>query len=126
MGRQRPVVYPFNNHRLESVRAADSFMIAEMTMTSAQAWVLVITAIVGGIGTVVGVVVGAIINLRTKKILIHVNSKLTERDQIAADALQRIADLTGKEVDIVKAADALVVLTASKKADTEARTGLSK
>lgn len=101
-------------------------MLAEMTMTSAQAWVLVISAIVGGIGTVVGVVVGAVINLRTKKILVHVNSKLTERDQIAADALQRIADLTHKDVDIVKASDAMIVLAASKKADADARSSIAK
>lgn len=85
-----------------------------------------IVAICAGIVTIIGALTTAVVNLRTKKILIHVNSKLTERDQIAADALQRIADLTGKEVDIVKAADALLVLTASKKADSDARAGMVK
>lgn len=85
-----------------------------------------IVAICAGIVTIIGAVTTAIVNLRTKKILVHVNSKLTERDQIASDALNRIAQLTGKEVDIVKAADAFVVLTASKKADSDARAAIAK
>lgn len=97
-----------------------------MTITSAQAWVFVISAIVGGICTILVAVTTLIINLRTKKILVHVNSKLTERDQIAADALKRIADLTGSEVDIVKADDAMIVLRASKKADADARASVAK
>lgn len=99
-------------------------MVAAMTMGEGQAWVLIIVAIVGGIGTTLGAITTFIVNLRTKKILIHVNSKLTERDQIASDALSKIAALTGKEVDIVKAADALLVLTASKKADSDARSAM--
>lgn len=85
-----------------------------------------IVAICAGVVTIIGAITTAIVNLRTKKILVHVNSKLTERDQIASDALARIAQLTGKEVDIVKAADALLVLTTSKKADVAARASLSK
>lgn len=100
-------------------------MLSEMTISSAQGWVLIIVTIVGGIGTTLVAITNFIINLRTKKILVHVNSKLTERDQVAADALKRIADLTGNEIDIVKAADALVVLTASKKADADARASIA-
>lgn len=99
-------------------------MVAEMTLGAGQGWVLVISAIAGGVATTLVAITTFIINLRTKKILIHVNSKLTERDQIASDALARIAQLTGKEVDIVKAADALMVLTASKKADADARANM--
>lgn len=101
-------------------------MVVAMTLGDGQAWALIITAVVGGIGTIIGAVTTLVINLRTKKILVHVNSKLTERDQIAADALQRIAELTGKEIDIVKAADAMVVLSNSKKADVDARASIAK